>query len=115
MTLVSSGIRIVRQAYKIQRRYQYLNPSDKFIRKYVPPQYRAKATRLVRMGEVATTGGLLYDVIDEIGNGFQSPVKSPPYKQYQKRGGYKFRNRRQFKRSCPPGCTRSRFRYPRRR
>ncbi len=65
---ISRGISLARRA---EKRYRYLDPTNKFIRKFVPPRYR---TRTRQIKDILVTGGLLYDPIVETYRGFQKKV-----------------------------------------
>ena len=68
MPLISTAIRIARQIYKTQRTFDrklfFANPTNRFIRKFVPPGYRAKAYRFARYGELAGTAGGVYNYMN---------------------------------------------------
>ncbi len=70
MTIVT-GIKIAARIYKgykkgqaLERKYRYLDPTNKFIRKYVPPGYRSRAFKIKRYLDIAIGGGLVYDLLD---------------------------------------------------
>ncbi len=64
MAVVTIIREIVRTGIRLNRRYKYLNINDKFIRKYVPPQHRQTATRIVRIGEGVALGLPIYEAIE---------------------------------------------------
>ncbi len=117
--VIAGAVRIASVAKRLSVKYKYLNPTDKFIRKYVPPNYRGKATRIARYGEIATTGGVIYDVISEIGNALQKPQQNAPGQQYQTynrqsrrtRSGYKNRYNPDKRCRCPKHFNTKRSRY----
>ncbi len=80
MPVISGITRAVSIARKLSGRYKYLNPTDKFIRKFVPPNYRGKATRFARYAEIATTGGVIYDFAREMMN---ASIRSPQTGQFR--------------------------------
>ncbi len=72
ITGISQGIKI---AKRVERRYRYLDPTNKFIRKFVPPPYRAR-TRQIK--DILITGGVIYDPVVQLFRAFQ---KKPQYQQ----------------------------------
>ncbi len=95
MTLVSLIPKIYRIASKLNRlgkKYQRLDPNEKFILKYIPPGYRKAA----RIGVGTLLGGnIIYDIYQELTNIGSIPQKSPPGNKYQKRiGNQQYRRRR---------------------
>ncbi len=98
MVLVGQAIRTsVKTLIRIDKRYRYLDPTNKFIQKYVPPGYRKRAFKIKRYVDVAIGGALIYDVIDEIYNGFQTGNGPKAYKQYKTYRGHKYYNTRSNK------------------
>ncbi len=95
MTLISVARIGIKIAKRIDARYRYLDPTNKFIQKYVPPGYRARAFKAKRIADVAIGGGVLYDVLSEITKHAQVPRKATtPYKA---RSGFKYNSSRNFK------------------
>ncbi len=114
MALVAIIREIVRGGIYLSRRYKYLNPTDKFIRKFVPPGYRKTATRFARAGEIITTGGIIYEGITGENIGF-GPQRKSPRQYYQKRqtrnNMVQSRSRRRNSEYCYPRRTRYRPKY----
>ncbi len=109
--VLAGAIRVGARIAKFNRKYQYLNPTDKFIRKFVPPNYRAKATRFARYAEAGSFGGLAYEIAQDLlsdgtsdPNAFQKRnVKYPARKQNKTYSGRRRYSRHARKRKhCPP-------------
>ncbi len=67
----------------IDQRYKYIDPTNKFIRKYVPPGYRKTAFKLKRYADIGITGAIIYDLVNSDNSGIQK--KQQPYKTGQTR------------------------------
>ncbi len=79
---VITGIRIAaRTISRIDRRYRLLDPTNKFIQKYVPPGYRARAFRVKKYLDVGIGAAIIYDLLNTDGDG---SVSQQP-QTYQKR------------------------------
>ncbi len=91
---ITAGLKLGRKLYAYQQKYKYLDPTEKFITKFVPPGYRNKARIAAGLG---VGGSILYDIYELINNGFQSPEQPQTGKQYQKRGRA-FRNTGRYNR-----------------
>ncbi len=82
ITGITTGIRI---AKRIESRYRYLDPSNKFIRKFVPPAYR---TRTRQIKDILITGGVIYDAAIELHRAFQKKPKYASNKYNQTRNQF---------------------------
>ncbi len=122
ITAIQTAIRIGQQIYKVQRTFDrkvfFANPTNRFIRKFVPPGYRAKAYRFARYGEISAGAGLIYDQLLTESEDFGIPSSTPsrPDKKRQTRGYLEqSSSRRQFtnqytsRKRCP--VRRQRYRY----
>jgi len=87
---VTIGKKIYQTSKRIDKKYKFVDPTNKFIRKYVPPQYRGKAYRFNKYLQIATTGGIIYDTVNQAlefsQDAFQKPISTN--KQFQTRGRY---------------------------
>ncbi len=72
-----------RIAKSIDQRYKYLDPTNKFIQKYVPPGYRKTAFKIKRYADIGITGAIIYDLVNSDNSGIQK--KQQPYKTGQTR------------------------------
>ncbi len=76
---VITGIRtVLRVSKRLEYKYRLLDPTNKFIQKYVPPPYR-KNVRILK--DILITGGVIYDPILEIYRAFQKKPRSGSVKQ----------------------------------
>ncbi len=66
LSVVARGVKFVQTAQRFGKKYQYINPTDKFIRKFVPLNYRSKATRFARYAEAGSFGGLAYELASDL-------------------------------------------------
>ncbi len=114
---VITGIRIgLKIAKRIDRRYRYLDPTNKFIQKYVPPGYRARAFQAKRIADVAIGGGLIYDLLSsELDRFGQKPIRTNPIRQTrdhmeQSRTGRRYSKDKYPSQYCGP-TKRKEFRY----
>ncbi len=114
--IISRGYRGYRYLKRVDQKLHYTDPTNKFIQKYVPPGYRAQAFRFNKYAKIATSGGLIYDVIAEITGASLSSIPSPD-KFQKERSGYKWNNRsgyryrpRQYNPRCRPSRSRNRRR-----
>ncbi len=75
ITGITQGIKIAQKVFrygkKIDRKYSNLDPTNKFIQKFVPPPYRARV-RLIK--DILITGGVIYDIATIDWNGFQTRI-----------------------------------------
>ncbi len=70
ITGIKTGFQI---ALKYERRYRYLDITNKFIRKFVPPPYRENVRRIK---DILITGGVISQLVGEYIRGFQKePVR----------------------------------------
>ncbi len=106
LSAIARGAKLVQTVQRFNKKYQYINPTDKFIRKYVPPNYRSKATRFARYAEAGSFGGLAYEIAqDLLSDGTTNPnaqirtKKDPSSSKFQTRG--RFRRRPKWCR-CKP-------------
>ncbi len=65
MSVITGITTAVRIAKRIDRRLRYLDPTNKFIQKYVPPGHRRRAFQIKRIADTFIVGGVIYE---EIGN-----------------------------------------------
>ncbi len=70
MAVITGIVQGIKIAQRIERKYRYLDPTNKFIQKFVPPPYRDRA-RYIK--DILITGGVIYDPILEIYRAFQKP------------------------------------------
>ncbi len=61
ITGIRTGLKI---AGRIDRKYRLLDPTNKFIQKYVPPNYRARAFKIKKYLDIAIGGGIIYDLLN---------------------------------------------------
>ncbi len=87
LTVVTRAVQVGRKLYNLQKKYKYLDPTEKFIQKYVPPGYRTHARIAAGVG---VGGSILYDVYQSINDGFQTPIVPTADKRDKKRTGNKF-------------------------
>ncbi len=114
MAVVTIIREIVRTGIRLNQKYKYLNLNDKFIRKYVPPGYRTRATRLARIGEGVALGLPIYEAI-ESGLAGKVPYSSPSqFRQKRNRMEQSFSGRKYSKSRTDNYCYRPR-RYKYRR
>ncbi len=110
--VLAAGLRVVRTVQRFNRKYQYLNPTDKFIRKFVPPNYRGKATRFARYAEAGSFGGIAYEIAqDLLSDGTSNPNAVPKRTLNERRRFSKTRYRRgrysnKYRKRC--SCRRKR-------
>ncbi len=113
LAAIRTGVKFVQTAQRISKKYQYINPTDKFIRKFVPPNYRSKATRFARYAEAGSFGGIAYEIAqDLLSDGTSNPNAIP--KRFPSRNANPQRktynrfkrssNRRSYKHKCPKRC-----------
>ncbi len=115
-TLLKTGYRVYKLSKKFDKKVLYLDPTNKFIQKYVPPGYRKQAFKIYKYAQFAIAGGVLYDVINELTGG-TSYVKPPAYQPEKERsrffgnysGKYKYASRYNNK-YCRPSRPRRRRR-----
>ncbi len=68
---VITGIRTaLKITGRLERRFRLLDPTNKFIQKYVPPGHRRLAFKVKKYLDVGITAGIIYDLlnIDEDAN-----------------------------------------------
>ncbi len=94
LTTVTRAVQIGRKIYNLQQKYKYLDPTEKFITKFVPPGYRNYARIAAGVG---VGGSILYDVYQLINDGFQTPIVPTADKRDKKRNGNKFSYRSRYK------------------
>ncbi len=118
--VIVTGIRqavsiAVRVAKRYDAKYRYLDPTNKFIQKYVPPGYRKRAFQAKRYIDVGIGATLIYDLLNNDGNG--SISQRPPSGKFRKtrnnfqqsRRGRKFSYKSSYR---PKRCYgRRKFRY----
>ncbi len=75
--IVSQIPKIVKLIRRLDQKYRYLDPTNKFIRKNFPPQWRQRAFRLKRYGDIAITGGVIYEGLTSGGNGKVRQTRYP--------------------------------------
>ncbi len=75
ITVVTTGLRVLKRAAQLGQKYKYLDLNQKFIRKYVPPGYRKHAEFAL---ETFIGGGLLYQIVDYAYYAFQTEKGSTP-------------------------------------
>ncbi len=106
MAVITGVIRLTQIARKAAYRYKYLDLNKKFIRKYVPPQYRRPAEIA---SDLLITGGVLYQAAVEID-------RSGIFKKKSQITSGKFRQTRNYmvkSRSKRFYCPSNRFGYRR--
>ncbi len=92
------AIRAYAKGKAMDRKYRYLDPTNKFIQKYVPPRYRSGAFRIKRYADIAIGGGLIYDLLNV---DYDAQISSPPGKNRQTRSNFQ---RSRFKQFGKPKC-----------
>ncbi len=109
LALVTIIRQMVRTGIRLNRKYKYLNINDKFIRKYVPRQYRNRATRLVRIGEGVALGIPIYEAIE---SGLQSQRRkgNPPNRKTRNYMVPASRGQK-YSRGCRPAYMRKKSYY----
>ncbi len=116
--VLSSIVARAYKVYKISKRFdqrvKFADPTNKFIRKYVPPNYRKKAYRFNKYAQIATGGGLIYDLVNEIGSALQKQPSNAPSKFTETRRRFSTNNRSRLKHGYYPCRCRkqSRKRFP---
>ncbi len=116
MTVITGITTAIRIAKRLDRKYSNLDPTNKFITKFVPPGYR-KNVRILK--DILITAGVIYDPIVELYREFSKSTKKPPgtlgergnYMEQSgsKRFGYQtggYYNRRRFPNYCRPSRNR---------
>ncbi len=91
------------------KRIDYVNPANKLVNKYAPPNYRPGLFKLVKASELFLGGKTAYDIYnyltapDTPGNGSFSPYvkRTPSGTPYKTRSGYPRRKRSRSK-YCKP-------------
>ncbi len=86
MAIVTILREIIRQGARLERQYRYLDPTNKFIRKFVPPGFRNRAFKFKRMADVAITGGIIYESLDNLLDESSTRAKRPSGKFGKNRG-----------------------------
>ncbi len=100
--VATTAIRAYKSAKYYGNKYRYLDPTEKFIQKFVPPNYR-RAARIT--SQVLIGGGLLYDIVDLANVAVQKPK---PYQNGQTRSNFQSPRRRRVnysKRGYPHRCS----------
>ncbi len=116
MTVITGITTAIRIAKRLDRKYSNLDPTNKFITKFVPPGYR-KNVRILK--DILITGGVIYDPVVELIRGFQKKSQSPTgeigkggnFMEQSKSGRFKYQtgynNRRnRFPNYCRPSRNR---------
>ncbi len=81
---------------RFDQRYKYLDPTNKFIQKYVPPGYRKTAFKIKRYADIGITAAIIYDLANT-DNSARIPQKQQPYKTGQTRNYMEqYRSKRQY-------------------
>ncbi len=112
MAVVTIIREIVRAGIRINKRYKYLNINDKFIRKYVPPGYRTRATRFARAGELIGIGVPIYNAIEQHFRDGKKQIPGKYNKFKQTRNYMEQSSSRRFKRRyCKPRYRNTTQRY----
>ncbi len=117
-TAARIAIEIARKTLYTGRRIDYTSPSNKFISKFVPPGYRRRAFQINKVAEIATAGGLIYQIAtflsnlgeDSPGNAIQTPFRKQPktYSPYKTRSRFST-GRRHRRKYCIQPRNHSRF------
>ncbi len=118
--VIVTGIRqalsiAVRVAKRYDAKYRYLDPTNKFIQKYVPPGYRKRAFQAKRYIDVAIGATLIYDLLNIGGDGEISKRPSPGKQRKARSYLQQSRSRSKFRYSSsyrPKRCYgRRKFRF----
>ncbi len=121
MPVISGVIQAVKIAQRIGIKYRYLDPTNKFIRKFVPPGYRKRAFQAKQIIDVLIVGGVISNAIGDYYRGLRKRTFTPS-SQIRKRRNYmeqpgskqfnNYRNRYSNRRRQPNYCKPSRnWRY----
>ncbi len=76
ITGITTGIKIAKRLHRLGTKYKMIDPTNKFIQKYVPPGYRKYAFRVKEAADVILTGGVIYEIIKNYPSG-KTTVRSP--------------------------------------
>ncbi len=76
ITGIVTGIKIAKRLHRLGTKYKMIDPTNKFIQKYVPPGYRKYAFRVKEAADIILTGGVIYEIIKNYPSG-KKPVRSP--------------------------------------
>ncbi len=117
-TVLREGFRIGQAIWKTQRTFDrkvfFANPTNRFIRRFVPPGHRKKAYRFARYAEISAAGGYIYDIIqqDQSAQIPKQAKRAPSRKQHKKystgrTSGFN-RNYRGFRDECRRRFSRNR-------
>ncbi len=74
IVVITTAAKVARKLYAVQQKYKYLDPNVKFIRKYLPPNYRQRAEQIT--GAILS-GGLIYEGYNIIKDAFPPKPKTP--------------------------------------
>ncbi len=84
VTAIKTGLQVAKTLRRYGEKYRYIDPTQKFIQKFVPPPYRRPA-RIIT--DAAIGGGIIYDVISFLEQEYgQKPVR--PYTAKQTRNSF---------------------------
>ncbi len=111
-TVLREGFRIGQAIWKTQRTFDrkvfFANPTNRFIRRFVPPGYRKKAYRFARYAEISAAAGYIYDSIqqDQSAQIPKQAKRATSRKQYKKYSTRRTSGYSRFNRSFRDECRR---------
>ncbi len=107
MTVITGIKTAVQIAARINTKYKYLDPTNKFIQKFVPPGHRDLAWKIKKYIDIGIGGGIIYDLLDIDWSALQT--QQPKTGEFGKtRNRMDFAKSRRFKRRKNCYCKRRR-------
>ncbi len=113
INVISQIPRIYRLAKRFADRATQYNPYNRYA-EHFPPHYRPYVKDIVRGADIAFSGGLISEVINQIGGNGQKSSKSPSnYKRQKRNYMEQSKSKRQYKTGyCPPFSSSAKRRKP---